>query len=122
MAKKMNNKSMLLCTLANGQYVGGQFHCAPKSKYNDGLIDVCLVDKISLFRFLKVLKSYTNGKHLDNNKYEKFIHYKQCKSVKISSPKDFYICLDGEMVFGNNFEVKICKGAVNFAFIEGSND
>lgn len=120
--ERMNNKSMLLCTLANGQYVGGQFHCAPKSKYNDGLIDVCLVDKMSLFRFLKILKPYTNGKHLDNNKYEKFIHYKQCKSVKISSPKDFYICLDGEMVFGNNFEVKICKGAVNFAFIEGGND
>lgn len=120
--EKMNKKSMLLCTLANGQYVGGQFHCAPKSKCNDGLIDVCLIDKMCLFRFLKILKPYTNGEHLNNKKYEKFVHYKQCKKVKISSKKDFYICLDGEMVYGNNFEVEICPSAVNFAIPEGAND
>lgn len=113
--EKINKKSMLLCTLANGQYVGGQFHCAPKSKCDDGLIDLCLADKMSLIRFLTILKPYTNGEHLDNPKYSKFIHYRQCKNVKIYSKKDFYICLDGEMVYGNNFEVSICPKAINFA-------
>ena len=68
-----------------------------------------------LFKFLKILKPYTNGQHLDNPKFKKVVHYKQGTEVKIYSKKDFYICLDGEMVFGNNFVVKMCKGAVNFA-------
>ena len=113
--EKLNNKSMLLCTLANGRYVGGQFFCAPKSQPDDGLIDVCLLYKMCLFKFLKILKPYTNGQHLDNPKFKKVVHYKQGTEVKIYSKKDFYICLDGEMVYGNNFVVKMCKGAVNFA-------
>ncbi|HOD01857.1 MAG TPA: diacylglycerol kinase family protein, partial [Clostridiales bacterium] len=40
----------LLCTLANGQYVGGSFKCAPKAKTDDGLIEVCLVKPISRIR------------------------------------------------------------------------
>ena len=32
----------LLCTVANGQYVGGSFKCAPRAKTDDGLLEVCL--------------------------------------------------------------------------------
>ena len=42
---------LLLCTLANGQYVGGSFKCAPRAKTDDGLIEVCLVKPISRLRF-----------------------------------------------------------------------
>lgn len=52
---------LLLCTLANGQYVGGSFKCAPRSKPDDGLIDVCMIKPISRLRFVKVLTPYTNG-------------------------------------------------------------
>lgn len=103
---------MLLCTLGNGNFVGGEFMCSPRSKIDDGLIEVCLIDCVSIFTFLKLLPSYRQGKHLDAGK--KFIHYAQGKSIKMYSKKDFDICLDGEMVTGNNFEVEILHNAVNF--------
>ena len=56
----------LLCTLANGQYVGGSFRCAPRAKTDDGLIEVCLIKPISRLRFVKILTPYTNGQHLRN--------------------------------------------------------
>ena len=36
----------LLCTVANAQYVGGSFRCAPRAKTDDGLIEVCLIRPI----------------------------------------------------------------------------
>lgn len=108
-------KAMLLCTIANGSYVGGQFYCAPKSKIDDGLIDFCLIDQISIIKVLSILKPYTAGQHLDNPKYEKKVHYKQSKKAKITAEKDFDICIDGEMVCGNNFEVEILPKAIKFA-------
>ena len=52
----------LLCTLANGQYVGGSFKCAPRAKVDDGLIEVCMIKPISRLRFVKILGTYTEGK------------------------------------------------------------
>ena len=105
-------KNMLLCTLANGHYVGGKYKCAPRSIIDDGLIDVCLVDTISIFTFLKLLKPYMAGRHLDLGK--KYIHYAQGKQIKLSAKKDFDICLDGEIVTGNSFIVDILHKAINF--------
>ena len=34
--------NMLLCTVANGQYVGGSYRCAPRSRYDDGLAEICM--------------------------------------------------------------------------------
>ena len=60
----------LLCTLANGQYVGGSFKCAPKAKTDDGLIEVCLVKPISRIRFFKLLGPYTKGEHLEKRRQQ----------------------------------------------------
>ena len=110
--KLINNKAMLLCTLANGSYVGGKYCCAPKSVIDDGLVEVCLVDKVSIFTFISILGKYTKGEHLGLNK--KFIHYTRGKVVKMYSDKDFDICLDGEIVTGNNFTLEVIKNNVNF--------
>lgn len=111
--KIINGKAkMLLCTLANAHYVGGKYKCAPRAVINDGLIEVCLIDPISLISFIMLIGKYEKGTHLELNK--KFIHYTQGKNIKLTSDKDFDICLDGEIVTGNNFEIKILPNAVNF--------
>ena len=110
--EQLNKKKMLLCTLANCNFVGGEFKCAPKAKNNDGLIDVCLLKTMSLFRFLKILPVYTAGNHLDDPKFAKDIVYRQAKTVEIDAPKEIELCLDGEMLPGTHFEVSILPRAV----------
>lgn len=105
----------LLCTVANGQYVGGSFRCAPKAKTDDGLIDVCLVKPISRLRFVKILTPYTNGEHLDREDLKDIIVYRQCKKVEVDAPAGFAYSLDGEIIYESHFTVEIVPAALQFA-------
>ena len=105
----------LLCTVANGQYVGGSFRCAPKAKTDDGLIDVCLVKPISRLRFVKILTPYTNGEHLDREDMKDIVVYRQCKKVEVDAPAGFAYSLDGEIIYESHFTVEIVPAALQFA-------
>lgn len=108
--EQLNEKQMLLATLAHGQYVGGKFRCAPKSVNTDGLIDVCLLKTMTFLGLGMIIGTYTKGKHLDRPRRK--IVYRQAKEIKMVSPKDFDVCVDGEMIKGNNFVVKVLPGAI----------
>ena len=108
--EKLNEKQMLLATLAQGQWVGGQFKCAPKSDNTDGLIDVCVLKTMTFLGLGMIIGTYTKGKHLD--KPRKKIVYRQAKEIKMVAPQDFDVCVDGEMIKGNNFVVEVCPKAI----------
>ena len=108
--EKLNEKQMLLATLAQGQWVGGQFKCAPKSDNTDGLIDVCVLKTMTFLGLGMIIGTYTKGKHLD--KPRKKIVYRQAKEIKMVSDKDFDVCIDGEMICGKEFKVKVCPKAI----------
>ena len=42
----------LLCTAANGGFVGGGYNCAPRASVNDGFLEVCFVRPLSIFSFI----------------------------------------------------------------------
>lgn len=107
-------KSVLLGGLANGKYVGGAYKCAPYSDNEDGLLEVCIVKPISIFRFASLIGKYKEGKHLDNPKLRKFINYKRAKNVVIEATDKFKICLDGEIYTGNHFEIENMKQVLRF--------
>lgn len=108
----------LLCTVANGQYVGGSFRCAPRAKTDDGLMEVCLIKPISRLRFVRVLTPYTNGQHLDNDSMRDIVVYRQAKKVEVNAPEGFAYSLDGEIIYRNHFTVEIAENALDFAVPE----
>ncbi len=90
----------LLCLAANGGYYGGGFHCAPRARLDDGLIEFFWVDKISRLKFLAFFLGYRKGKHLNANgtvcrKYSSFLHYKRAKAVRFENAGT--LCADGEI-------------------------
>ncbi len=105
---------LLLCTAANGQYVGGSFKCAPRAKVDDGLMEVCLIKPISRLRFVKVLKPYTAGEHLDSEEMKDIIVYRQAKKLEVIAKPGFAYSLDGEIIYSDRFTIELEKGAVNF--------
>lgn len=107
-------KRMLLCTLGNNNHVGGEFFCSPRAKNDDGLIEVCYCKTTSLMGFLGLLPIYTAGKHLDNPKTSKHFVYRQSKTVDVHSDKQIELCLDGEMLAGNDFHIEVIPGAISF--------
>jgi YegS/Rv2252/BmrU family lipid kinase len=107
-------KRMLLCTLGNNNHVGGEFFCSPRAKNDDGLIEVGYCKTTTLAGFLGLLPIYTAGKHLDDPKASKHFIYRQSKTVDVHSDKQIELCLDGEMLPGNDFHIEIIPGAISF--------
>ena len=114
--EKLNEKQMLLCTLAHGQFVGAKFWCAPKSDNTDGLIDVCVLKTMTFLGLGMIIGGYTKGKHL--NKPKKKIVYRRAKEIKIVSPEEIDLCVDGEMIKGKDFAVEVVPGAIKLAIPE----
>ena len=113
-------ETILLCTIANGQYVGGSFRCAPRSRNDDGLLEVCLVKPVSHVRFMKLISSYTEGTHLDNPKIDPYLEYRRARSVRIEAPEGFIYSFDGELVRQHTFTVEVAPRALRFAVPKGA--
>ena len=117
--EQMQEKKILLCTLACGQYVGGGFRCAPRSNNTDGMIDVCLVKPLSRYRFVKLMSAYKQGQHLDDPRLHDIIVYRRAKEVQIHSPQGMNILLDGEITPMKEAKVRILPLALRFAVPQG---
>jgi diacylglycerol kinase (ATP) len=107
--------TILLCTIANGQYVGGSFRCAPRSLDNDGLLEVCLVKPLSHLTFINLIKVYTEGTHLDDPRFAKLLEYRRGKKIEIDAPEGFIYSFDGELIPQNHFTVEVVPNAIRFA-------
>lgn len=103
-----------IAAVANGICYGGGFYCAPLAKVNDGVLDVCLVKKVSVPTFAKLIGLYKKGLHVESEKTKKYINYYQGKKVKIESEKPIYYAIDGELITDNNINIEVLPEAINF--------
>lgn len=117
--EQLNKSHFCLCSIANGQFYGGQYKTAPRSRCDDGLLDVCFIKPISILTLAMVIGKYKKGLHLDDKKLEKIIKYRQTGGlIEIKGPEGFCIGLDGEIYYGTEFKVKNIRHAISFAVPE----
>lgn len=105
---------MLLCTLGNGRYNGGNYMCAPLSKNDDGLIEINLFKRMSLFKFASLINEYSQGTHIHRPDVQRLMQYRQGTVVEMASPDPFWLVIDGEMLHSNHYRVQNIKHAVTF--------
>lgn len=118
--EELNDDKILLCTIANGKYVGGSYLSAPRSKNDDGYLEVCCVKPVAIIKFLRLIKVYKAGTHLDREDLKKYIEYRRCKNVEIiGGQKNFAISLDGEVVEGEKFTVETLEKELRFIIPKG---
>ena len=104
----------ILAAMANSICYGGGFYCAPVAKIDDGLIDVCLIKKLGLLKFAKLIKYYKNGTFLENEEVMKYVIYKQCKHVELELSKPLYYANDGEIAKTTKVVIDIIPKAIKF--------
>jgi len=114
----INDGDILLCTLANGRYVGGSYLCAPRAAVDDGLFEVCLVRPVSRLKLLRLIKVYIAGTHLDDPRFEKIVCYRRGDQAVVEGPEGFSAAVDGEVIPGRKFTVQVCPKALRFAIPE----
>ena len=111
--EQITKGKMIICTLGNCQYAGGKYKCSPRANNKDGLIDVVLFHSMSLLRFLTCIKKYERGEHLEYNGIKKKRVYRRGTHIEVSSKKPIDICIDGEIVNSDKFDVSILPQAIN---------
>ena len=87
----------LLSFIANGCYCGGGFKSASEARQDDGLLDVMMVKPISRLTFLSLVGKYKKGTLLGTRVANKYIVYKQCRSVTVEATAQADVCIDGEV-------------------------
>ena len=105
---------VLLLSVANGQYAGGGYHCAPRAVNDDGLLEVMAATPMSVARFAKLIKYYKNGELLDREELRDIVRYRRGRHVVIDPMRDSYVATDGEIVPGRCFDAECLHHAVNF--------
>lgn len=104
----------MLCAIANGICYGGGYYCAPNAKIDDGLLDVCLVKKVSRLNFLCMVGKYKKGKHLEDKRVKKHIIYKQGHKVHLELDKELPYSIDGEIIFSKTIDVEVIPHCIKF--------
>lgn len=95
--KQYRGNEYQLCAIANGSYYGGGYCAAPAALYDDGIIDVCAVDKVNLGQLLNLIGHYKAGTHLTKIDVSNILAYKKCDRVEINLAHPTDISADGEI-------------------------
>lgn len=101
-------KEVLLVTAANGKYFGGGMMIAPDADLRDGYFDVCVVNKLSKLRLIRLFPTIFKGTHIR----EPEVDYYKAKQVEILSDNSFVNC-DGEIIGTTPITVKIADFQLN---------
>ena len=96
-------ENIFLMAINNGTTYGGGFKITPKAQVNDGVFDVCLIKKISVWR------RYLNLPKLQKGTHEKVkeIEFLTCKKLKIDFAHNIHAHVDGEYIGPPPYHVTI---------------
>lgn len=100
---------VLMLTLSIGPYCGGGMRVAPHAKMDDGLMDVCIIDKVFKGRIPFVLPRFIKGTHLAM----KEAHALQCKEVTIKTPEPVDVEIDGDIALKTPLHCRVLEKAIS---------
>jgi diacylglycerol kinase (ATP) len=104
-------------TVSIGRRFAGGFFLTPKAIANDGLLDVCMIEKLSLPERIMILPKVPKGTHLQNKK----VNYYQTGKIEIEFSHEVPFHLDGELHFSKHFDISILPGAINIIYNPSGN-
>ena len=100
----------------NGRFYGGGFNPVPEADPTDGLLDVLLVDKVSLMQVPGIIGKYKNGRYKELPHLVR--HYKT-RGLKISCGKEVPVNVDGEALLASEVELSIAEEKLRFFYPRG---
>ena len=117
--KNVIKGTFLIGVIANGQYYGSGYNCAPKAEINDEILDLCFVENISRTKILSLLGSYKKGNHLEDPKINKYVTYDKIKQANIILSEPTNVCMDGEKYTFSTINVTTEKNSLRFRLPKG---
>jgi diacylglycerol kinase family enzyme len=99
-------------TIAIGRRFAGGFLLTPEAMANDGLLDICMIEKVNLFQRFRILPMVPKGTHIRDPKVE----YYQTEKISVDFGKKVPFHVDGELYFDTTFEVDLLPSALSIIY------
>lgn len=109
-------QTAILC-ICNGRHYGGGFMPVPDAMPDDGVLDVLAVGEISRLTFFRLVGKYAQGLY---RQYPQLITDWHGQSLSFSSPREITVVVDGEVMRGTRFTVRLSPLKINFFFPAGA--
>lgn len=109
-----------LTAIGNGKFCGGGFMASPKALLQDGIMDICAIDKITRGTFISLVGSYKKGTYLDNARAMRYIKHRRVPHFKMEFDAPIAICIDGEIKGAKSIDFSVVQNAFNFVIPKGS--
>lgn len=113
---RWSGSATLLC-VCNGRHYGGGFMPVPDAMPDDGILDTLLIPRVSLLTFARFVRSYAKGRYRD---YPQYILPLHGQSVTFSSSRPLTAVVDGEVLKGTRFTVRLSEKKLSFFYPQGA--
>lgn len=97
----------------NSVWVAGNMQISPNSKFDDGLVEVLVLNSISRKGLLKVFPKVFSGTHIDHPNVQVY----QAKHVKVVTEPQKFCNPDGEIFGVTPLEVKVLPSTVRYFYL-----
>lgn len=108
----VREEEFVLMALCNGSYYGGGFLPAPGASIEDGVLDFCVVKKLSIPRILALIPKYMKGKHVG---HPAVATYKVSKGIIRKVDEPLAVNCDGESSYEDRIGFEVLPGAIRLA-------
>jgi diacylglycerol kinase (ATP) len=99
-------------TISIGRRFAGGFFLTPKAIADDGLLDVCMIKKLSLMERFAILLKVPKGEHTN----DKRVNYYQTNGITLEFPEVVPFHVDGELNFSDKFDVTVLPAAIKIIY------
>ena len=96
--------------VCNSRLIGGGRLIAPEAIIDDGLLDLCLIEAMSVVEFLNLARKVSDGAHVDDPR----VRYLQASSIVIELDRETMINTDGEVLRATRCEYSVLPRAATF--------
>lgn len=109
---KQQESDCFINTISVGRRFAGSFFLTPEAIANDGLLDVCMIQKLNLLQRFKILSMVPKGTHITDEK----VDYYQTEKIHVDFGKKVPFHVDGELYFDTTFEVSLLPTALKIIY------
>ena len=103
--------------ICNGRHYGGGFMPVADAMPDDGVLDMLLVPKVSLFTFVRLVGKYAQGRYKE---YPQLIRDFHGQEITWSSDQPLTVVVDGEEMRDTRFTVRLSDKRINFFYPKGA--
>lgn len=108
----LTGDTAIIC-ICNGRYYGGGFMPVGEAMPDDGVLDILIVPRVSRFTLFRLVGKYAKGQY---RRYPGIIRHFHCGGISFSSPEEIVTVVDGEVLRGPAFTVRLSEKKVNFFY------